>query len=39
MLAFEAGPQVRNENLCSLMQSDCCVFESVSIIETGEIVD
>jgi len=39
MLTFEAGPQVCNEDLCSLVQSNCRVFEAVSVVETGEVVD
>lgn len=39
MFAFEAGPQICDKNLCSLVQPNSGVFEAVSVVETGEIID
>ena len=38
-LAFEAGPEVRHEDLCALVETDRGAFELVTIVEAGEVVD
>lgn len=37
--AFEAGPEICYEDLCSLVESDCGVFETMPVIKTGKVID
>lgn len=38
-LAFEAGPEVRNEDLGALVETDGGAFELVTVVQAGEVVD
>lgn len=38
-LAFEAGPEVCNEDLGALVETDCGAFELVTVVQAGEVVD